>query len=104
MRVRTGDATHPHWVVLATSVCRLACDRLTPWGFSVSINEIRGPTAAGDHAVLEIEMQSGDILRIEAGAFDLRVAGWRLLSPAVALSAMVHRGCARSAFRISASA
>ena len=54
---------------------RLGCDRQPPWGFSVSINEVRGPAAAGDDAsVLEIEMQSGDLIRIEAVAFSLRDA------------------------------
>jgi hypothetical protein len=75
LRIRTGDPTHPQRVVVASAVRRLACDRQMPWGFSVSINEVRGPAAAGDDAsVLEIEMQSGDLIRIEAAAFSLRDA------------------------------
>jgi len=73
MRIRTGDATYPQRVVVASAVRRLGCDRQMPWGFSVSINEVRGPAAAGDDvSMLEIEMQSGDLIRIEAGAFSLR--------------------------------
>ena len=75
LRIRTGDATHPQHVVVASAVRRVGCDRQMPWGFSVSINDVRGPTAADDDAsVLEIEMQSGDLLRIEARAFSLRDA------------------------------
>ncbi len=75
MRIRTGDATHPQRLVVASAVRRLGCERQMPWGFSVSINEVRGPTAVGDDvSVLEIEMQSGDLIRIEAGAFSLRGA------------------------------
>ena len=72
VRIRTGDTTQHHRVLVASSVRRLQCDRQMPWGLSASINEIRGPTSAGDDVVLEIEMQSGDRIRIEAGAFTLR--------------------------------
>jgi len=75
LRIRTGAPTHPRREVVASAVRRLSCDRQMPWGFSVSINEVRGPVAAGDDAsVLEIEMQSGDLIRIEAIAFSLRDA------------------------------
>lgn len=75
LRIRTGDPTHPQRLVVASAVRRLGCDRQLPWGFSVSINEVRGPVAAGDGAsVLEIEMQSGDLVRIEAVAFSFRDA------------------------------
>jgi len=73
--IRTGDEKHPRRVVVASAVRRLVCDRQMPWGFSASINEVRGPAVADDDAsVLEIEMQSGDLIRIEAGAFSLRDA------------------------------
>jgi len=75
LRIRTGDPAHPQRVVVASAVRRLAYDRQMPWGFSVSINEVRRPVAAGDDAsVLEIEMQSGDLIRIEAAGFSLRDA------------------------------
>ncbi|MFT3706053.1 MAG: hypothetical protein QM817_00160 [Archangium sp.] len=72
LRIRTGDPAHPQCVVVASAVRRFVCDRQLPWGFSVSINEVRGPVAAGESAsVLEVEMQSGDLIRIEASAFSL---------------------------------
>lgn len=74
LRIRTGDPTRPQRVVVASAVLRLGCDRQLPWGFSVSINEVRGPAVGDDALVLEIEMQSGDLIRIEAGAFTLRDA------------------------------
>jgi hypothetical protein len=33
-----------------------------------------GPVIEHDASVLEIEMQSGDVIRIEASTFDLRIA------------------------------
>lgn len=75
LRIRTGDPTHPQRVVVASAVRRFACDRQLPWGVSVSINEVRGPVPVGDDAsVVEIEMQSGDLIRIEAAAFNVRHA------------------------------
>lgn len=75
LRVRTGDATRPRRVIVGSAVRRFTCDRQLPWGFSVSINAVRGPAAAGDDlSVLEIEMQSGDLIRIEARSFSLDFA------------------------------
>ncbi len=75
LRIRTGDPMQPQRVVVASAMRRFCCDRWLPWGLSVSINEVRGPMAAGDDvSVLEIEMQSGDVIRIEALAFSLRNA------------------------------
>ena len=75
MRIRTGT-THPQGVIVASAVRRVSCDRLMPWGPSVSINKVSGPSSAGvDGSVLEIEMQSGDVIRIEAGGFRLLEAG-----------------------------
>lgn len=72
LRIRTGDVIQPHVVVVCSSVRRLECGRRLPWGFSVSINEVRGPTSVeGEFACLEIEMQSGDILQIEATGFSI---------------------------------
>jgi hypothetical protein len=43
------------------------------WGSSVSIHGVRGPSQVGDGvSALEVEMQSGDVIRIEAGTFSLR--------------------------------
>ncbi|XXT17235.1 hypothetical protein WME94_44120 [Sorangium sp. So ce429] len=75
LRVRTGDSEQPQLVVVASSVRRMECERQLPWGFSASINEVRGPSPAeGELARVEIEMQSGDVIRIEAVAFCLRGA------------------------------
>lgn len=75
LRLRTGDALYPHRVVVASAVRRVDCERQMPWGFSASINEVRGPMAAdGEASALEIELQSGDLLRIEAASFSLQEA------------------------------
>lgn len=63
----------PLRVIVASGVRRLGCDREIPWDMSASINAVRGPVATSDgEAVLEIEMQSGDLIRIEAATFNLR--------------------------------
>ncbi|WP_437286058.1 hypothetical protein [Sorangium sp. So ce406] len=75
LRVRTGDAEQPQRVVVASSVRRVECERQLPWGFSASINEVRGPSATeGELARVEIEMQSGDVIRIDAVDFCVRGA------------------------------
>lgn len=75
LRLRTGDEAEPRWRIVVSAVRRIGCDRHMPWGPSASINEVRDPTAAGDGVyVLEIEMQSGDVIRIEAGAFRVSAA------------------------------
>ncbi|WP_437777111.1 hypothetical protein [Sorangium sp. So ce1097] len=67
LRIRTGDSEKHQLVVVASSVHRMECERQLPWGFSASINEVRGPSPAeGELARVEIEMQSGDVIRIEA--------------------------------------
>lgn len=44
-----------------------------PWGPSASINEARLLASSdGKPFMLEIEMQSGDTIRVEAGAFSFR--------------------------------
>lgn len=40
-----------------------------PWGPSVSVNNLRQLRSGDQLSLLEIEMQSGDIIRIEAGDF-----------------------------------
>lgn len=73
LRIRTGDLTHPLRVIVASGVRRFGCDRQLPWGSSASINEVHGPTATSDGGtVLELEMQSGDLIRIDAVAFILQ--------------------------------
>lgn len=73
LRIRTGEPMQPLRVIVASGVRRLGCDREIPWDMSASINAVRGPVATSDgEAVLEIEMQSGDLIRIEAATFNLR--------------------------------
>jgi hypothetical protein len=51
----------------AEGVCNLIMPREQGWGPSVSINEVRGPvTRADGKQVLEIEMQTGDIIQLAA--------------------------------------
>lgn len=48
----------------------LECPRRFSWGPSVSINRVRGPTRTEDGPLrLEIEMQTGDVLVLEAAEF-----------------------------------
>lgn len=52
------------------SATLLECPRRFPWGASVSIHEVRGPTRTdGGSLRVEIEMQSGDVLVLEAAEF-----------------------------------
>jgi len=56
-------------ILRASGVTNLVCPRLHPWGRSSSVNEVRGPLAQNGHSILEIEMQSGDVIVIEAASF-----------------------------------
>jgi hypothetical protein len=72
VQLRTGSPSFPQVQILAVRGQYLECPRRHPWGESVSINEIRGPlhTANGSKR-LEIEMQSGDVIVLEAEEFQL---------------------------------
>lgn len=65
------SATGPQFLI-AHSVTELLVSQRNEWGPSVSVNEIRGPSTT-DAALqsLEIEMQSGDILKVTARSFEL---------------------------------
>ena len=56
--------------LIAEGVSDLHIPKLKEWGSSVSINEVRAPSngAIGSHT-LEIEMQTGDVIKIEAARF-----------------------------------
>lgn len=73
LQLRSAGTASRRMVLVAHSVRKLACTRLLPWGPSVSINEVRGPSPTADLAasVVEVEMQSGDVICIEASAFHL---------------------------------
>lgn len=54
----------------AESVSLLDVPQDKPWGPSVSVNEaVETQTGSGDGRCLQIEMQSGDVIRIYARSF-----------------------------------
>jgi hypothetical protein len=56
----------------AHGVCELHVPRLNDWGPSVSVNRVFGPSdGASGRRELEIEMQSGDRIRIAAASIDV---------------------------------
>jgi hypothetical protein len=58
-------------VLIARAVRNHICPSRNPWGPSVSVNEFRGPCPLeSGGCCVEIEMQSGDTILIEAGAFE----------------------------------
>lgn len=73
VHVRTGQPSISNVHIVAQSGRHVDCPRLHPWGPSVSINEVRGPTPILDGKAhrLELEMQSGDVIAIEAAEFRL---------------------------------
>lgn len=73
LELRAGLSSAARLLIEADGTALLQCPRRCPWGESVSINEVRGPINAphaGMH--LEIEMQSGDVLTLEAEAIRIR--------------------------------
>lgn len=73
VHLRTGMPSFPHVRIEGIGGRRIDCPRLHPWGPSGSINEVRGPTPLpdGKGSHLEIEMQSGDLIVLEAEGFML---------------------------------
>jgi hypothetical protein len=64
MHLRAGKAGEVRLTV--TGASHLECPHRNPWGPSVSINEVRGPSTTPSGAKrVEIEMQSGDVLVVE---------------------------------------
>jgi hypothetical protein len=60
-------------MIRALRTKRVECSRQEPWGSSVSVNEVRAPVVSPDGRGqrLELEMQSGDLLVLEADEFEL---------------------------------
>lgn len=54
------------FTVVATGATRLEAPRELSWGASASVNELRCTAVPGGAIRLEIEMQSGDTLRVDA--------------------------------------
>lgn len=73
VKLKTGLASAPTAELKGFSGRLVQWPRKHPWGPSVSINEVRGPTLAQEDNTLrlEIEMQSGDTIVLEAAEFQL---------------------------------
>lgn len=64
-----------HVDLVAHNWTRLSCPRVQPWGRSMEtqVNEVRGPVGVADGSVrIAVELQTGDIIEIEAESFELR--------------------------------
>ncbi len=58
-----------------SGVRRVECVRECPWGPSTSINQAHAPVPTRDGALrLEIEIQSGDVLVVDADRFSIEMA------------------------------
>lgn len=58
--------------LVAEGVRQLVCPRHQPWGRSKSINSVAGPSPSVEGvSTLTIEMQSGDVLEVQAASFVL---------------------------------
>ena len=65
-----------HVKLLATGTTLVHWPRQHPWGPSTQIRTMNGPTKMHEgHLRLEIEMQSGDVIVIEAAEFNLAEEG-----------------------------
>ena len=61
-------------VIRATGLTLFHLPREHPWGRSFYINHVRGPVSLSNERLrMEIEMQSGDVIVVEAGEFQLEV-------------------------------
>ena len=73
-RVESIFSTHLRGSIplVAEGVAELHMPRRNDWGPSVSVNKVKGPSATnGDLQTLEVEMQSGDCIRIVAASFHM---------------------------------
>ena len=68
--------------LVAVSVVNLHVPKFSEWGQSVSVNGVRGPlvTESGLQ-LIEIEMQSGDVIRIVASSFEMPNTKDRMVAP-----------------------
>jgi hypothetical protein len=68
--------------LVAVSVVDLHVPQFREWGQSVSVNSVRGPLVIeSDRQSIEIEMQSGDVIRIIASSFEMPHAKGKLVAP-----------------------
>jgi hypothetical protein len=58
-------------VIVASELTLLECPQHNPWGPSDFINSVTERTAEDGGQRIEIQMQSGDVIVVEASSFDL---------------------------------
>lgn len=61
----------------ATNLTSLQCPRRFPWGESIEVHEVHAPVETNEGFMLELQMQSGDLLILIADSFELDAAGNR---------------------------
>lgn len=67
LRMRVGKWPNGGWEIVATGLIQLDCARRDPWGPSELVLDVLGPVPLVDGVVgLEVQLQSGDLLRLEA--------------------------------------
>ena len=59
----------------ATNLTSLQCPRRFPWGESIAVKEVRRPVRTKEGEMLEMQMQSGDLLILIADSFALETSG-----------------------------
>ncbi|MET3915651.1 hypothetical protein ABID97_002433 [Variovorax sp. OAS795] len=65
--IELEDSTLTRRVLVAEAVQELRVPKMNEWGPSVSVNEVtEGEASSGHGKILNIEMQSGDVIRIVA--------------------------------------
>jgi hypothetical protein len=72
LRFKIGVEKYDFIVVEAMDVTYLDCPRLLPWGPSNSVNGAKLERLDVDH-MLEIEMQSGDLLKVSCSGLILKL-------------------------------
>lgn len=71
--LRTSIQPFLYLFIICTGALQITCPRHCPWGMSVSVNKIQKSSSTINKSAnrLEIEMQSGDIITIDALNFDI---------------------------------
>lgn len=71
--VNLGGAWEGRWVIEGQDFRTMQCPHASPWGGSVSINGIQTSTPGPDWVRMELEVQSGDVVVLEAKNILIRV-------------------------------
>ncbi len=73
LHIRVGGSNDGSFCIKAEEALYLECPRRQPWGDSISINEVKELHGNGSATKrLEIEMQSGDLIIVEASIFRIQ--------------------------------